>query len=165
VLAQSQTLDIGGTLDELNGANALRAASNMLTSLTQSSVGSSVDGNITTTGGFMNSDSNFVNAAGAFVASTTVIGASAGSLYAYGELAAVTTTGVGVDFGGTILLTMGAASDVGGMGIVGASLGAAGGIALLPSFGVGYGLGSLISPWVNRNMIDPLYPLFGLPRY
>jgi len=148
-VAQSQTLDIGGTLDELNGANALRAGSDMLASLTQSSVGSDVGGNITTTGGFMNSDSNFVNAAGAFVASTTALGAGAGSLYAYGELATVTTTGVGVDFGGTILLTVGAASDVGAMGIVGSGLGAAGGIVLLPAFGIGWGIGTLVNPYVQ----------------
>ena len=78
----------------------------------------------------------------------------------------MTTAGIGVDFAGTILLSVGAASDVGGMAMVGTSLGAAAGVALLPAFGAGYAAGSYISPWVNRNIVDPyVYPMLGLPQY
>jgi len=95
------------------------------------------------------STSSFVKAAGALVASTTAIGAGTGALYAYGELATVTTTGVGVDFGGSILLATGAFSDVGGMAIVGSSLGAAAGVATLPAFGIGWAIGTALNPYVQ----------------
>jgi hypothetical protein len=119
-------------------------------------------------GGFTPSvaPNDFVRAAGAFVATTATLGAGTGALYAFGELTEVTTAGIGVDFGGTILLGVGAASDVGGMAMVGTSLGAAAGVALLPAFGAGYAAGSYISPWVNRNIIDPyVYSMLGLPQY
>jgi hypothetical protein len=54
-----------------------------------------------------------------------------------------------VGYGGSILLGVGAASDVGGMAIVGSSLGAAGGIALLPALGIGWGVGTLLNPYVQ----------------
>jgi hypothetical protein len=95
------------------------------------------------------SQSNFVSAAVALVASTSVMGAGAGAIYAYGELATVQLTGVGVDFMGSILLGAGAISDVGDMAIGGAGLGAAGGIALLPTLGVGWGIGTLLNPYVQ----------------
>ena len=92
---------------------------------------------------------NFVTAAGALVGTSTVIGGGAGAIYAFGELATVTTTGIGVDFGGTIILSVGALSDVGGMAAVGSTVGAAGGVLLLPAFGVGWFIGSRLNPYVQ----------------
>jgi len=92
---------------------------------------------------------NFVTAAGALVGTTTVIGGGAGAIYAFGELTRVTTTGIGVDFGGTIILGVGALSDVGGMAAVGSTVGAAGGVVLLPAFGVGWFIGSHLNPYVQ----------------
>jgi RHS repeat-associated protein len=106
-------------------------------------------GNLGSVGGFMNSGSNFINAAEGFVASTTAITAGAGAIYAFGELGTVAVTGVGVDGFGSILLATGAASDVGGMAIVGGSLGMAGGFLMLPAFGVGYAFGTFINPYVQ----------------
>jgi len=77
------------------------------------------------------------------------MGAGAGAIYAYGELATLELTGVGVDGFGSILLGAGAISDVGGIAIVGSAVGAAGGIALLPAFGVGWGIGTLLNPYVQ----------------
>lgn len=143
MLAQSQSSDLYPALNDPDYFSPAAAAGS------DSSAQSSVSGNIGNIGGFMNSGSNFVNAAEGFVASATAIGAGTGALYAYGELATVTTTGVGVDFGGSVLLGLGAVSDVGGMAFVGSSLGAGGGIALLPAFGIGWGIGTLLNPYVQ----------------
>jgi RHS repeat-associated protein len=106
-------------------------------------------GAVASIGGFMNSGSNFVNAAEGFVTLTSAAGAATGALFAFGELGSTAVAGVGVNFGGSLLLSAGAAADVGGMGLVGTSLGAAGGIVLLPAFAAGYGIGSLLNPYVQ----------------
>jgi hypothetical protein len=94
-----------------------------------------------------------VVAAGGLVGSTTVIGGVSGFLYAYGErpsaLASFATySGVGVSsFEVGAIGTASSISDVGAMSMTGAMLGAEGGIVLLPALGIGYGVGTLISPW------------------
>jgi RHS repeat-associated protein len=100
---------------------------------------------------------DFVGAAGALVATTTFIGGVAGSVYAYGELPAAIAAYSSV--GGEVALigTAAAVSDVGALALVGASVGAAGGVVLAAPLGIGYGVGHKISPWVNRNIIDRLY--------
>jgi hypothetical protein len=54
-----------------------------------------------------------------------------------------------VDAMGSILLSVGAVSDVGGKAIVGSSLGAAGGVVLLPAMGIGWGIGTLLNPYIQ----------------
>jgi len=100
---------------------------------------------------------NFVAAAGALVSTTTFIGAVAGSAYAYGEAPAAIATYLSV--GGEVALigSASAAADIGALGMVGASVGAAAGVLMTIPLGVGYGIGHFISPWVNKNVIDPMY--------
>ncbi len=112
-------------------------------------------------------DSNFMIASGAVVGTSSALGVVAGSAYAMSELpsalaAAATYAGAGAS--STEVFIIGAASaisDVGAMGMVGATLGAAAGVASLPVFGAGYFIGSQISPWVNRNLIDPFITING----
>jgi hypothetical protein len=90
-----------------------------------------------------------------------------GSAYAISELpgalgAAATYAGAGASSTEVFIVGSAAAvSDVGAMGMVGGMVGAAGGMALLPALGAGYFLGSQISPWVNRNLIDPFITING----
>jgi hypothetical protein len=108
-----------------------------------------------------------VTAAGAVVGTSSVLGGVAGSAYAISELpsalaAAATYTGAGASSTEVFVIGSAAAiADVGGMGIVGVSLGAAAGVASLPAFGAGYFIGSQIAPWVNSNLIDPFITING----
>lgn len=105
----------------------------------------------------MTGPSDFVATAEAFVAATSAGGAIFGGTYAASE--AGEAIEISMAAGGEIALigTVQAVSDIGALSVVGATTGAAAGIVALPALGAGYAVGSLISPWVNRNLIDPLY--------
>jgi hypothetical protein len=109
--------------------------------------------------------SPFVAVAGAFVATTSFGTAVAFSSYAAAHAPAAIATFMSIGGEAAVIGSAAAISDIGGMFFVGALAGAGGGVVLLAPLGVGYGVGTLISPWVNSNLIDPLYPLFGLPKY
>jgi hypothetical protein len=109
--------------------------------------------------------SPFVAVAGAFVGTTTFGTAVAFSTYAASEAPAAIATVMSIGGETALIGSAAAISDIGGMAFVGASVGAGGGVALLAPLGIGYGVGTVISPWVNSHVIDPLYPLFGLPKY
>ena len=56
-----------------------------------------------------------------------------------------------------VIGTAAAVSDIAGGAIVGATLGAAAGVVVVAVGGAGYGFGTMIYPWVDRNLIGPLY--------
>lgn len=113
----------------------------------------------------MNSSSDFLNLAEGWVAGTTLAGTGTGMYYGWAGLTGATATGAYVDAGGSLILATGAGADILGLGFVGFAAGAGIGVTTLPVLAGGYYLGTLISPWVNQNIIDPLYPWFGLPEY
>ena len=100
---------------------------------------------------------DFFTVAGVVVGTTGTAGAITGGTLAAIEAPAAISLAVSAGGDAAVIGTAAAVSDIAGGAIVGATLGAAAGVVVVAVGGAGYGFGTMIYPWVDRNLIGPLY--------